>query len=181
MSILYSSFGLCVEVDVYWNDDFQKVVSLSCNPDELFCDQICSSSNSCEVKEGICQNCIGTSLKLLNFFAGMGITYKRDKLINLASDDFLNFFVSGAFISLKAQDVYNVIESFNSIKVYKKFESLCPIDSWNQIVFYEVHSVSRELLKPRFVYCQFENTSEVYSIFKFLDFEINDRAYSWIL
>jgi hypothetical protein len=141
------------EINIHWNDDFRKEISIMCPEDHAFCSNLCGSDNTCILEEGFCRNCIGTGLKVYRFISELGKTIKPKIEIN-QSEEVIPFLKNGNFATLTSRDVYNVIDSFDSLAVIRKFESLCPEESLSQIVFFELAPLTRDIRRPHFVYCE---------------------------
>jgi len=150
------------KIEVKWTDLLRKEVHLNCNAGELFCENICKASSYCIIQEGTCHNCIGTGIQILHIFSEIGRSIHR---IDQASfEDVGEFLKLGAFVTFSAQDAYNLIDTHQSVSVLKKFESLCPENSLNQILFFRTHPESRKLISPDFLYCEFFEKTEVFKI-----------------
>jgi hypothetical protein len=77
-----------------------------------------------------------------------------------------------------AQDVFNIIDAHNAVSVYRRFESLCPGESIHQILFLRTEQITRKLLAPEFVYCEYDKT-EIY--FRVEDRILYDKRFNTLL
>jgi len=150
------------KLEINWSDTFRKEIHLSCDAAETVCEDICNASSFCILQEGICPNCIGTGIQILHIFSEIGRSIHRVDQSSLASLGKL--LIQGDFVTFSAQEVYNLIDAHQSISVFKKFESLCPDKSLNQILFFKTHPESRRLISPEYLYCEFQDKSEIFKI-----------------
>ena len=157
--ILTNSYAEVIQTN--WTDKFRKTLTVSCSANEIFCENLCGSSSFCQIEEGPCRDCIGTGLKINFIFSEIGQSILNSgKQVDLrALEELIN---SGEFVSLTAQDVYNIVDGVQSVETYKKFESLCPQDSVNQIIFLRVNPSTREIDRPEMVYCDLGNLSQTF-------------------
>lgn len=157
-------FSLHAQVlEINWTSGFRKEINVTCEANDLFCETLCNASSQCIVPEGPCRDCIGTSIKMNHLITEIGNTITNKGLVANKSRA-IEALKSNRFITLTAQDVYNVIDAARSVKTFKKFEKLCPEESVNQILFLSVNSTSREIKRPEFVYCDFYDRTEFYEI-----------------
>lgn len=143
-------------IKIDWNEKFRKEVRVDCSYGDIFCYDLCGISSRCTLEEDICKNCIGTGLKMYMILSELGKSINTSP-INLQMPFLLDFLRHGHYVTLSGSDAYNILDSFGSIKAFKKFEALCPEESQNQILFLETHPNSREILNPSFIYCEFED------------------------
>lgn len=156
--LFYSGFLWPQRITVDWSDDFHKKLEISCSNEESFCMNLCGTMSFCELEEGFCRNCLGTGLRSYIFINELGRSItSREKIPNIWVADFLK---SGLYATFTAMDVYNLLDSYGSIRAFKRLEQLCPEQSINQIVFFELKPITRELLRPLFVYCESEVGSD---------------------
>jgi hypothetical protein len=158
--VLFCPLFLHAQVlEVNWTANFRKELNVTCDANDLFCETLCEATAQCVIPEGSCRDCIGTSVKMNYLISEIGNTilnngHTSDKKMILEA------LKSNRFVTLTAQDVYNVIDAARSVRAFKKFENLCPGDSSNQILFLS----SREIIKPEFVYCDYFEYTEFFGI-----------------
>jgi hypothetical protein len=146
-----------------WNNKFQKELIVSCDENELFCKRLCEDNIRCILPEGPCRDCIGTSLMITNFLSEIGRTIVNSNVLS-DKEEFLNFLMSGKFVTFVPNDVYNVIDASGSLSAMRKFEKLCPKDSLDQIVFFNVNPHTRKVIGPKSVYCVLEDSSSMFDL-----------------
>jgi hypothetical protein len=139
-------------IDVRWSDQFEKEISVSCTQEE-FCYQLCGES-TCFQKEGFCYNCIGSGPWMLHFWEELGKSIHQDGPLDRQLQ--LDLMRAGNFVIFAPLDVYNIIDSSQSLSVYRKFEALCPGESYRQLVFLVVDPILRRIQGPWSVYCEYE-------------------------
>ncbi len=144
-------------IETTWRDDFKKELSISCNGTNDLCFQLCESESNCYLEEGICRSCIGTGLKINYILSELGRSiHTNEEIYN--SDSLLALLKNNTFATLRSNDPYNIIDAYGSIKVYKKFESLCREGSLSQILFLKLSPVDRSIIRPELVYCEYEDS-----------------------
>jgi hypothetical protein len=148
------------EIEVNWTDSFQKELHLSCHSGAMICEKICDAPFLCTIEEGLCHDCIGTSLKMYHIFSEIGRSIQR--VISSPWEEFIIFILAKRFVTFTTKDAFNLIDGYNSLSVREKFESLCPDESLSQILFFEVHPISRKLDSPKYIYCSFQEHVEIY-------------------
>jgi hypothetical protein len=147
--------GVCLaqKMEIHWNSSFAKELSVTCRPDETLCEEICGSADSCLIEEGPCQSCIGTGLQMYHIFSSIGRSLSRQE--RHRPQELLSLLLLGNFVTLSSLDVFNIIDGYNSIGVLRKFESLCPEESLNQIVFFRTDPRTRKIYSAEYLYCEF--------------------------
>lgn len=160
MNFFFTLFVLFLDVcwaqriEVSWSDSFRKEVRITCGADDLFCEEICSSASACFLEEGLCRNCIGTGLQMHHLFSELGRSIRSAEVVT--SREVAAFLRAGNFVTIMGQDAFNIIDAHNSLESYRKFESLCPSGSLNQILLFRTDPETRKLLRPEYVYCEFQ-------------------------
>jgi hypothetical protein len=149
-------------IDVFWSENYRKEIQINCSAGDIFCENVCGVASACYLSEGPCRNCIGTSLQIHHIFSEIGRSIHRTDMIG--AEVLQVFLLQGNFVTFTALDAYNLIDAHRSLGVLKKFESMCPEESLNQILFYRVHEQTRKLLNPEYLYCQFEGRAEFFKI-----------------
>jgi hypothetical protein len=160
--LFMSSLCHAQKIDLFWNESFRKELHLTCSASDLLCEKVCSSSSACYLQEGPCRSCVGTSLQMHHIFSEIGRSIGRREAIR--PDDLAAFFLKGNFVSFSAQDVFNIIDAHNSISLFKKFESLCPEESLNQILFFNADPITRRPTKAEFIYCEYEDHETYFKV-----------------
>ena len=175
--LLVSPITLYAQVmEVNWTRNFRKELSITCDASDLLCENLCEATSQCVIQEGPCRDCIGTSLKMNHLISEIGNTilnngFSADKKVILET------LKSRSFVTLTAQDVYNVIDAARSVRTFKKFESLCPEESVNQILFLSVEPRTREIIRPEFVYCDYYERAEFIEITSKITVDVQFRLY----
>jgi len=127
-----SNFAL--EIETVWTETSEKRLAISCGEDEA-CVQFCMGNNSCFMREKVCKNCVGTSLKMTYIFEEMG-----RNLFNsgeaVGPYELFDLLTSTNFVSLSSKSVYNLIERFDSLSLRRRFRSLCLDETAYPIVFF---------------------------------------------
>jgi hypothetical protein len=141
-SFLISSQSSLAEysISAKWNSNKERVINLSCDFDSArICLRTCMDAFECTVPEGLCYNCIGNDLFIVNFYKNLGYTINStgNALDNSVVTDLLR---SRDFITLKSNSIYNIISNYDSKSMKKKFKNLCPnsADGVDPIVFVKV-------------------------------------------
>ncbi len=162
-----------------WRDDFKKELSVSCKETSEFCSKLCESESNCYFDEGICRSCIGTGLKINYILSELGRSiHTNEEIYN--SDSLLALLKNNTFATLRSNDPYNIIDSYGSIKVYKKFESLCREGSLSQILFLKLSPVDRSIIRPELVYCEYEDSVAFLKIHSSPDLETTLLKFSFM-
>ena len=107
----------------------------------IFASRACGEEKMCEFKEGICRDCIGTSLYMTSLFNGMGSIYRSTEFVR--SSELLDLIERGDFITLSSRSIYNHVESFDSDKLKARFQVLCRDGSEYPLVFIAAERGSR--------------------------------------
>lgn len=140
-SFICSTQSMSAEWTHFWNDSYQKVVKAECSENDDLCLRACGEEKSCEFEEGICRDCIGTSLYMTSLFNGMGKIYRSTDTVR--SSELLDLIETGDFITLSSKSIYNHVEAFNSKKLKARFQSLCSDGTKYPLVFIAAESGSR--------------------------------------
>lgn len=141
-------------ITISWLDNFQKELHLSCRADEDNCFKLCSSASFCAIPEGSCRNCIGTGLKINYILSELGRSIRRGEDIS-DKTPLIGVINESSFATLSFNDPYNIIDSYGSIRLLKRFESLCQDGSLSQIVFLKLSPLDRSIIRPEFLYCEY--------------------------
>jgi hypothetical protein len=160
---LCSQFCFTQTFDVQWNDQFEKELQVSCSAQETFCKHLCHAESFCMVKEKNCTSCVGSSLPMYRLFKELGRTI-RSLQTPVSSHLLIDLIINGHFATFTSRDVYNVIDGYNSIDLLKKFESLCPGESLNQVLFVELGPVSHRYQDVKYVSCLYEKESVLFEM-----------------
>jgi len=163
-------------VEVYWTEEFKKEVHFYCPLGSSWCEEVCKDQSFCEFKEGLCKNCIGTGLKMNYLLSELGKTINNSQKI-FSKTELKEFLLSGNFSTLAYRDVFNVIDGFDSLRVLRKFESLCPEGSFNQIIFLELTPLTRDVKKALLVYCEFPEEGLFYHLSQDPVVEVYEKNY----
>ena len=149
---VYASFN----VEASWNLTKGKVITLTCDEESpRVCLSVCDSETMCEVPEGLCYNCIGNDLFIVNFYKNLGLIVNGSG-INLRSSVLEDTLLIGKFITLKANSVYNIISDYDSKSMKRKFQNLCPeLTIKDPVVFAKVNR-DRKPVGLLFVVCDSE-------------------------
>lgn len=175
-SLLFSmNAGASVFFEVNWTKNFKKELIVTCDKGSTLCHKLCQDHYSCTISEGPCRDCIGTNMTMTNLISEVGRTIVNSGKMSVESK-VIESFTRGAFVTFKANDVYNVIDGVNSIKAIKRFEKLCPEGSSDQIMFLEVDPSTRKILKPGFVYCDMYDETYLFDLTDTPEVVINERT-----
>lgn len=164
--LFFISFSINVfaqSIEISWRDDFKKELSFSCKASSQFCHELCSGDSVCYIEEGVCRSCIGTGLKMNYILSELGRSIRTTEE-NYDIESFMSFLKNNLFATLTSKDPYNIIDAFGSIKVYKKFESLCREGSLSQILFLKLSPDDRSVQRPELVYCEYEDSVSLLKI-----------------
>jgi hypothetical protein len=160
-TITLPAWGLTFET--VWSDQLVKELHVTCRAEDSLCLDLCGASSFCVIEEKTCRSCIGTALPIQRILTELGRSIRfQSKLSSL--EPIKALIESGRFVAISARDAFNVIDGFDSISVFRKFESLCPGESDYQLLFIEVDGVSRKIKKPRFIFCQFERLGDFFEL-----------------
>lgn len=138
-----------------WSDTFEKTVTMSCFEEDTTCEEFCGDKETCEVKEKVCRDCIGTSVTMTYIFNYMGLN-----LVNTGKEistyEITDLLESGLFVTLTSKSIYNHVDSHNSLRLRRKFRSLCENRARMPVVFFDSDPVTKKIGKVRFVACDDE-------------------------
>ena len=160
---LFSQAALAMtKLDAAWTQDYQYELAFSCErSDEALCQGICQNEAECRVTENFCHNCAGTDLYLRSLFSEMGTTYKSTGQ-QVSFEEFARFVKSGNFITINSKSIYNFVDSYDSLGIRMRFQTLCGFNDNYPLVFLETDA-SRFPGKVRYVVCQSGNF-EIFSM-----------------
>lgn len=140
-------------LEAQWTQDYQYELAFSCEgQEEALCQGICQNEAECRVTENFCHNCAGTDLYLRSLFSEMGTTY-RSTGKQVSFEEFARFVKSGNFITINSKSIYNFVDSFDSLNLRMRFQTLCGFNDNYPLVFLETDA-SRFPGKVRYVVCQ---------------------------
>lgn len=172
--VLTFNASASVYFEVNWTKNFKKEVIMTCDKGTTLCHNVCQDDYSCTITEGSCRDCIGTNLTMTNLLSEIGRTIVNSGA--MTDEGKIKHHLSGGrFVTLKANDVYNVLDGINSIKAIKRFEKLCPEGSADQIMFLEVDPYTRRILGPGFVYCDMYEETFIYDLTSTPEVVIQER------
>lgn len=174
--VLNSNMLNAQTISIEWNEKLRKEVQVSCDSDINFCEQLCKLPDRCTFEEGFCRGCIGTDLKMYMILTEIGKSIVSSS-VAVESPYLVDLFKNGHYATLSSNDAYNILDSFGSVRTFRKFEALCPPESLNQVLFLETHPITREILRPKFVYCEFQEGSS-FTFLKLLpNIVVNDKRF----
>ncbi len=157
----FSAYAL-TQVVPHWTQDYQYELIFRCEQGEqALCQNLCLNETECRVTENFCHNCAGTDLYLRSLFSEMGATY-RSTGQKVPLEEFARFVKSGNFITLNSKSIYNFVDSYDSMNLRMRFQTLCGYQDNYPLVFLETDA-SRFPGKVRYVICQNDNL-EVFSM-----------------
>lgn len=136
----------------YWDVDNTPQLKFTCDKYDSLCNQLCRNSSSCEIKQLVCRDCIGTSILMTNIFEGMGIRY-RSTSESVNSYEFIDFIKLGMYVTFSSKSIYNQTDSYDSDSLKTKFLSLCPSQTQNSLVFFSLRTASNILEEVKYVIC----------------------------
>ena len=178
MTFFFSHELFSQTLDIHWSDQFQKEIFFHCRNDDNLCEMLCKDQSFCGFQEGICKNCIGTGLKMNHILSELGKTIKNTQQV-FSDTELKEFLLSGNFSTLGYRDVFNVIDTFESLRVLKKFESLCPEGSQNQIVFLKLRPLIRDVQGAPMVFCELSENSLFFHLSQDPVVEVYEKNYSY--
>lgn len=178
MTFFFSHELFSQTLDILWSDQFQKEIFFHCRNDDNLCEMLCRDKSFCGFQEGICKNCIGTGLKMNHILSELGKTIKNTKQV-FSDTELKEFLLSGNFSTLGYRDVFNVIDTFESLRVLKKIESLCPEGSENQIVFLKLRPLMRDVQGVPMVFCELPEKSLFFHLSQDPVVEVYEKNYSY--
>lgn len=159
--LIFSTNSMAINYESVWTEDFRKNVIMSCSEEEFQCEDLCGQK-TCEIKEKVCRNCIGSDVYVTHIFRDMGRSFR-----NLGNEvsyyEVLERLSEGKFATFTSRSIYNQIERFDSVGLRKKFQSLCSNETEYPVVVFKIAEVSRKLEEVQFVICgnqAFEMTDE---------------------
>lgn len=150
------------QLDALWTIDYQYELLFRCEQGEMaLCQNICFDKAECRVTENFCHNCAGTDLYLRSLFLEMGGTYQSTGN-KVSLEEFANFVKGGNFITINSKSIYNFVDSYDSLNIRMRFQTLCNFQDDYPLVFLEADA-ARFPGKVRYVICQ-SDTFDVYSM-----------------
>lgn len=136
-----------------WNSLTEKKVILWCDDySTRTCLAVCKSTSRCIINEGICYNCIGNNLFIVNFYKNLGLTVNSTS-VKIHNSEIEKVLLNGSFITLKAKSVYNLISDHDSKSMRRKFQNLCPEDIITEPVVFARVDRNRIPVELLFVVC----------------------------
>jgi hypothetical protein len=169
------SFNSGYEVKVTWNESREKVIQMTCSTENMRpCMQACGGYDQCIITEGLCYNCIGNDLFIVNFYKNLGLSVNGTG-IKLHDSLLYGLLRSNDFITLEANSVFNIISDYDSKSMKKKFRNLCPENTINEPVVFAQVDRNRKPIDISFVLCD----KEVYEMTmsnSYYDYETNTSA-----
>lgn len=141
-----------INVTPVWNKEYRKSVEFSCSGDlSYLCHRMCEGESSCSIAEGVCKDCVGTTIDLTNLFKNIGLTItSTEKVQGLG---LVNIVTSNNFVTFTSKSIYNIITSYDSKGMKRQFSSLCSDGTEYPVVFASVYSKTRELISFNYVAC----------------------------
>lgn len=151
------NYVFAMGVEEVWSSEYRPQLKLSCTEgEESMCSDLCpgsSSAKECILDQKVCRDCVGTSLLVTNIFEGMGVRY-RNRGDEVSFYEFVDLIASKNFVSFTSKSVYNHVDSYDSLVLQKKFQSLCPVNSTLMpVVFFDLKPRTNVLNKVRYVAC----------------------------
>lgn len=162
ISLWSLSLWASTELDAHWTPDYQYELLFRCEQGEQgLCQNLCLNETECRVTENFCHNCAGTDLYLRSLFSEMGTTYQSTGT-KVSLEEFARFVKTGNYITINSKSIYNYVDSFDSLSLRARFQTLCGFQDDYPIVFLETDA-TRFPGKVRYVVCQSEKF-EVFSM-----------------
>lgn len=155
--IILQTQAFAIGVEEIWSSDYKPQLKVNClDGEEAMCSSLCPgnlSGKQCILDQKVCRDCIGTSLLVTNIFEGMGIRY-RNRGDEISIYEFVDLIASKNFVTFTSKSVYNHVDSYDSLSLQKKFQSLCPEGpSSIPVVFFDLKPKTNVLNKVRYVAC----------------------------
>lgn len=139
-----------VSIGHFWNDNYEKKVTMTCSINEDECRNFCGSDQDCTFTEKVCRNCLGSSVQMSYIFTEMGRLYRSSGL-ELSYDHIYDLVRSKKFVTLSAKSIYNQVTKFNALSMRRRFRLLCE-DAREPLVFFHTNS-SGKVIGPAYVAC----------------------------
>ncbi|MFT6604635.1 MAG: hypothetical protein ACJARO_002158, partial [Bacteriovoracaceae bacterium] len=147
--LISANSAFAISYESIWTEDYKKNVIMTCSEDEFQCEDLCGKS-SCVIKEKVCRNCIGSNIRITHIFRDMGRSFTNTGN-EVSYYEVLEILGSGHFATFTSKSIYNIVERYDSAKLRKKFQSLCPNEINYPIVIFSTKKVSRILDEVKFV------------------------------
>jgi hypothetical protein len=139
-------------VETNWTLEYKKEVKVSCAEEETsFCVSLCNNETECLLEEGMCKDCVGTSIHMTDFFRGIGNNIVP--LNSLLTDHLLRRLESGDFVTFTSKTIYNLLTALDSKKIKRQFRALCTDETEYPVVFAKVSPLRREIINIDLVLC----------------------------
>lgn len=159
-------------VDEYWDINNSPRLKFTCDRYDTLCTNLCEFSTSCDVKELVCRDCIGTSILMTNIFEGMGTQY-RSTGETVRVYEFVDFILQGMYVTFSSKSIYNQTDSYNSDFLKNKFLSLCPANTKNAMAFFSLRNGTNILEDSKFVICD----SQIYRMTNKPNINVEDKYF----
>jgi hypothetical protein len=140
------------------SNDFLDSLSITCNPDEKVCEDVCNEKDFCWKEQELCLNCFGTAnLSLRTVYTELERLYYNTHQILNPADTAKVFSAHHTFVS--ARSIYNFYSNIDSPDVMQRFQSLCPESIGDPIVVLEKNR-RQEPEKIKYIICDRSESSD---------------------
>lgn len=152
MSLVSASHAL--QVNSYWDQNFQKSLSVDCALDNktAVCRRLCGQEK-CVVKEKVCRNCLGRDILISHSLQEIGRNLQINRKSQVDEQELIKFLKQKSFISLTSKSIYNLLYRFNSRLFQNQFKSLCPKGDAEGTVIFFARQKTGEIGQGRYVFC----------------------------
>lgn len=142
-----------LEIETGWTVENTKYLDAYCSEGNQSCHYICNDESHCRVSESVCRNCIGSSIEMTFLFEEMGRSITSNLAATVDVYTLSDLISSHRFFTLTSRSIYNHVDSFDSFRLRRRFQSLCPDRTRYPVVFLERLSSNR-MGQPLYVWCE---------------------------
>lgn len=110
------------------NDELEKRLIMTCQPEETICQQTCGIQKGCILPETICQDCATRQSQLFTtLFTDIKSIFKTDPMF-IEPAQVAQFFRTKKFMVITYDAFLNFITPEKKLKIKADYESLCYVD-----------------------------------------------------
>jgi hypothetical protein len=113
------------ESSVEINNKLEMHLSISCESEENFCQELCHNPKKCNLEAGSCKNCIGASSFISHFYREVGRMFQNTQRKLSSQEAHALLSQENQFIFLDPHGPYNIYSGIGDLRVERHFESLC--------------------------------------------------------
>ncbi|EQC43777.1 hypothetical protein [Bacteriovorax sp. Seq25_V] len=145
--VLVSLSVEAMSVEVSWNDNFSKSLTLYCEGNNeclTYFDEVTV------IEEELCNDCFSTDMTSSFIFNGIGESITTGELA--VPLDFFDLLKSNNFVSIDYDSPYDLVTGQSRIKKKLAYRNLCDDSSADPVLFFEKDDFGR-ISNPRFILC----------------------------